>query len=68
MLDLDDMLDAGPLVIEWPERIESILPAERLWLELEYFDDEQRRIQIRAQGAHYETYLAALRESAFGGD
>ncbi len=68
MLDIDEMLDAGPLVIEWPERIESILPDERLWLQLEYFDEEQRRIQIKAQGGHYETYLTELRESAFGGD
>src|SRR5512140_3855218 len=29
-LDLDSLLGQGPLVVEWPELVESILPAERL--------------------------------------
>ena len=62
MLDLDDMLYAGPLVIEWPERIESVLPAERLWLNLEYIDEEKRSICIKAKGARYETILKEIRK------
>ncbi len=68
MLDLDDMLYAGPLVIEWPERIESVLPKERLWLFLEYIGEEQRRIQFKAQGERYQNFIEELRQSAFGGD
>ncbi len=67
-LDLDEMLISGPLVIEWPERIESILPAERLWLYLEYLGEEQRRIQIKPHGERYKAFLEELRQSAFGGD
>ena len=37
-LDLDAMLSSGPLVIEWPERMENLLPNERLWIKLEYTD------------------------------
>ncbi|OQY30812.1 MAG: tRNA (adenosine(37)-N6)-threonylcarbamoyltransferase complex ATPase subunit type 1 TsaE [Anaerolineaceae bacterium 4572_5.1] len=66
MLDLDDMLAAGPLVIEWAERIESILPAERLWLHLEYVAEEQRRIQVSAHGARYADFLAEFRQAVFG--
>ena len=66
MLDLDDMLDAGPLVIEWPERIESVLPNERLWLQLEYIDEEQRRIQVMANGKKYEDFIEELRQTALG--
>jgi len=68
MLDLDDMLDAGPLIIEWPERIESILPAERLWLTLEHIDEEKRGILFKAQGIAYEKILEEIRQTAFGGD
>ncbi len=68
MLDLDDMLEAGPLVIEWPERIESVLPGERLWLILEYIGEEQRRLQFKAQGTRYENFITEIRQSAFGGD
>lgn len=68
MLDLDEMLEAGPLVIEWAERIASILPAERLWLTLEHIDEEKRGIRFKAQGAPYEKMLAEIQKSAFGGD
>ncbi len=67
-LDIDEMLLSGPLVIEWPERIESILPPERFWLYLEYIGEEQRRIQIKPHGARYKVFLEELRQSAFGGD
>lgn len=66
MLDLDEMLTSGALVIEWAERIESILPAERLWINLEYIDEEQRRLQITARGAYYQKMIEKLRKSAFG--
>jgi tRNA threonylcarbamoyladenosine biosynthesis protein TsaE len=35
-LDLDSMLNSGALIIEWPERLSSLLPAERLWINLDY--------------------------------
>ena len=66
MLDLDEMLSSGALVIEWAERIESILPAERLWINLEYIAEEQRRLQITARGAYYQKMIEKLRSSAFG--
>ena len=67
-LGLDDMLASGPLVIEWAERIESVLPKKRLWINLEYIDEEQRRLQFTAQGAHHQNFIDELRKSAFGGD
>lgn len=35
-LDLDSMLNSGALIIEWPERLSSVLPTERLWINLDY--------------------------------
>jgi tRNA threonylcarbamoyladenosine biosynthesis protein TsaE len=66
MLDLDEMLVGGALVIEWAERIESILPHERLWIKMEYVDEEQRRLQITARGARYQKMIEILRKTAFG--
>jgi len=65
-LGLDDMLASGPLVIEWAERIESILPKDRLWINLEYIAEEQRRLQFTAQGAYYQNMIEKIRKSAFG--
>jgi tRNA threonylcarbamoyladenosine biosynthesis protein TsaE len=67
-LDLDELLADGPLLIEWPERIESLLPVERLWLSLEYVAEEQRRLLFTARGQHYDSFLAELRQHLFGGD
>ena len=35
-LDLDSMLNSGALIIEWPERLSSVLPTEKLWINLDY--------------------------------
>ncbi|MFZ5912438.1 MAG: tRNA (adenosine(37)-N6)-threonylcarbamoyltransferase complex ATPase subunit type 1 TsaE, partial [Chloroflexota bacterium] len=67
-LDLDELLADGPLLVEWPERIESILPVEHLWLSLEYVAEEQRRLLFIARGDHYDSFLADLRQHLFGGD
>jgi tRNA threonylcarbamoyladenosine biosynthesis protein TsaE len=67
-LDIDAMLLQGPLVIEWPERMQSVLPAERLWIKLEYVDDERRRLTFLPAGKRYESLLAEYRQSSFGVD
>ena len=35
-LDIDSMLAQGPLLIEWPERVDGLVPREHLWVKLEY--------------------------------
>ncbi len=67
-LDLEALLAAGPLFIEWPERVESILPAERLWVFLEYESEEHRALRFTAKGKRYETLLDELRRAVYGGD
>lgn len=67
-LDLDEMLSQGPLIIEWPERLDAILPAERLWTKLDYLTEEHRQMRFLAKGKRYDALLAALRQSAFGID
>ena len=66
-LDMDWMLDSGALVVEWPERIKSALPADCLWVHLSYIDDLQRGMVFKAEGNRYNTLLAEFRRQAFGG-
>lgn len=68
MLDLDEMIAAGPLLIEWAERIKEILPEERLWITFEHLDEEQRQLRFKAKGKRYQNFLTLLEKSAFGGD
>jgi tRNA threonylcarbamoyladenosine biosynthesis protein TsaE len=67
-LDLDALLAAGPLFVEWPERVEGILPVERLWTVLEYEADEQRTLLFTANGDRYEKLLEDLRQQVYGVD
>jgi tRNA threonylcarbamoyladenosine biosynthesis protein TsaE len=65
-LDLDTMLTQGPLVIEWAERVQAILPGENFWIKLEYMDEEQRFMLLTANGKRYESLLLELRQAMFG--
>jgi tRNA threonylcarbamoyladenosine biosynthesis protein TsaE len=66
-LDLDLMLEQGPLVLEWPERIESAIPTERLSFQLRWMTEDQRGMVVSARGARYESMLAQLRRKIYGG-
>ncbi len=65
-LDFLSHLDQGPLVIEWAEKIEALLPAERLWLRLFHVAEERRRIEISPKGQHYLDLLSNFQEAVFG--
>jgi tRNA threonylcarbamoyladenosine biosynthesis protein TsaE len=67
-LDLDSLLAQGSLFVEWPERVEAILPRERLWAFLEYESDEHRTLRFSARGSRYESILDELRLKIYGAD
>ena len=66
-LDMDAYLSQGPLVVEWPERVEPILPGERLWAWLEYESEEHRAMRFSARGKRYEALLDQLRQNIYRG-
>jgi tRNA threonylcarbamoyladenosine biosynthesis protein TsaE len=67
-LDLDTLLSSGPLFVEWPERVEAILPTERLWAWLDYESEEHRAMRFAAHGRRYEALIDALRQIIYGAD
>ena len=67
-LDLDSMLAEGALIIEWPERMTGLIPAERLWVNLEHVDDEEREMKFNAHGKRYDELLEVIRHAMVGGD
>ncbi|HQN44211.1 MAG TPA: tRNA (adenosine(37)-N6)-threonylcarbamoyltransferase complex ATPase subunit type 1 TsaE [Anaerolineaceae bacterium] len=66
-LDLDQMLETGALIIEWPERILSALPTDRLWVQLRWLADEQRGLVFTPAGSHFEQMVDELRHRLVGG-
>ncbi len=65
-LDVDTMLARGALIVEWPERVESVLPTERLWIDLTYVAEEHRQMRFRACATRYDVMLTDLRQTMFG--
>jgi len=65
-LDLDSMLAQGPLFIEWPERMDGIIPEEHLWINLEYINDEEREMKFEANGKRYAELLEVIRQAVVG--
>jgi tRNA threonylcarbamoyladenosine biosynthesis protein TsaE len=65
-LDIDAMLERGPLVVEWADRIREALPAESLWVSLRWIDHEQRDLMLTAHSERYRAILADLRKQVYG--
>lgn len=66
-IGLNDVLNGrGPVILEWPEHIENLLPPERLWIELRVLEPTRRNLMFNASGQRYEKLVQAFRESAFG--
>lgn len=66
-IGLDDILDRqGAVMIEWPERIEALLPTDRLWISLRWAAATKRGICFTAAGRRAEQLLTKFRFSAFG--
>lgn len=64
MIGLEDLLDAqdSVLVVEWAERVSSLLPADHLAISLTLVDgsDDLRTIELKANGAVSASLLACL--------
>jgi tRNA threonylcarbamoyladenosine biosynthesis protein TsaE len=61
-IGVEDILSGQDVVVvEWPEKIEWLLPVERLWINLETLADaDWRAITLKAVGVHYQQLLEAL--------
>jgi len=66
-LDMTAMIDTGPLVVEWAERIQKVLPPDQLRIALTYIDENCRDLIISAHGLRYELLLADIRKQIYGG-
>jgi len=64
---LDEYLESsGACLIEWADRIQTILPDERLWITLSYLDSSKRGVMVTATGRRHTALLQQFRRSAFG--
>lgn len=66
-IGLDDYLEGdGVCVIEWADRLEPAIPAERLWISLRHLEVNKRGILMKATGPRYEGLVHRFRQASFG--
>ena len=58
---VDDRQADGLTVVEWPERMGDVLPAERLDVRIDGTGDEPRTIAVAATADRYRRYVDAAR-------
>ena len=51
----------GVSVVEWAEKALSLLPPENLLIEMEYIDDNERRLKLKPNGKRYREMVAQLK-------
>ncbi|MGB3700725.1 MAG: tRNA (adenosine(37)-N6)-threonylcarbamoyltransferase complex ATPase subunit type 1 TsaE [Anaerolineales bacterium] len=66
-LDLEAVIDSGPLVVEWAERISAALPKNHLWVSMRIVDENQRDLVFSARGDYYKSLLDKFRMRIYGG-
>lgn len=54
----DYYLGDGVCVIEWAEKIQGALPAERLWITFRHLSESERGLSIAAYGSRYAALLS----------
>jgi tRNA threonylcarbamoyladenosine biosynthesis protein TsaE len=61
---LQDMVDDGDIVvIEWAERLELLLPHERIAVRFQYLDERRRRLEFIGYGARSALLVRNLAEA-----
>lgn len=64
---LEEILNGrGAVIIEWPEKIESALPRQRLWVELRILEPTRRNFIFEAVGKRYKELIENFRGASFG--
>ena len=65
---IDDIFEAGgPVLIEWPERIQAALPTNRLWVDIQLDDDNpDRRLFMLTSHGNNHTLLNLFRRAIYG--
>ena len=62
-IGLHDILDSSAIaLLEWPERVETVLPAARLWIDIFVDGGARREFVLRACGEPYVTLLARYQD------
>ncbi len=52
----------GVVLVEWADRVDPVLPAERLNIVLDYSGENERKLRFAPQGARYRALVEELKQ------
>jgi tRNA threonylcarbamoyladenosine biosynthesis protein TsaE len=61
IMDYFNRAEVGVMVIEWAEKMISLLPADMLRVEFDILDDKKRRIKFSANSHKFDTVLKGIK-------
>ena len=67
-LDLNSILAQGALLIEWPERMEDLIPRDHLRVSLRHVNEAEREMKFGSYGKRYDDLLDVIRRASDGAD
>lgn len=65
-LDLDALMEQGPLIVEWADKINPALPEDRIRLKLIAVDENRRHIEVQPKGKRYQHKAEIFQEAVYG--
>lgn len=66
MLDIDQALENGILVVEWADRLKESLPPEHIWIEMNWTGPQSRHFILTPEGKQNRTILRNLQQAIYG--
>ncbi len=66
MVDIDQALENGILVVEWADRLKASLPQEHIWIEMNWTGPQSRHFILTPEGKQNRTILRNLQQAIYG--
>jgi tRNA threonylcarbamoyladenosine biosynthesis protein TsaE len=66
ILDIDQALENGILVVEWADRLKESLPPEHIWIEMNWTGPQSRHFILTPEGKQNRTILRNLQQAIYG--
>jgi tRNA threonylcarbamoyladenosine biosynthesis protein TsaE len=65
-IDIQEALETGTVIVEWPERLGDALPSDALNVDLRWVDDTRRNLRVWGRGGRAVALADDFRKLAFG--
>lgn len=66
ILDIDQALENGILVVEWADRLKESLPPEHIWIKMNWTGPQSRHFILTPEGKQNRTILRNLQQAIYG--